>query len=244
MPATITAVRTTKIFCREGCPARPLPRNTVTMDSVGAALAAGYRPCRRCHPLHPVDEPPPRNAGASRLAVIDTPLGPMIAAEWDGRLAMLEFHDRRMLATQFARLARLLRCTFELAPAPLFDEIRRELSAYFAGRLERFAVPVLTDGTAFQQEVWAELMRIPFGMTRSYAEQARAIGRPAAVRAVARANGDNRLAIVVPCHRVIGADGSLTGYGGKVWRKEKLLELERTGAGADRDSQGVNSLLG
>ena len=90
----------------------------------------------------------------------------------------------------------------------------------------RFDVPITTPGTEFQQKVWSELREIPFGITRSYAEQAKRIGQPAAVRAVARANGDNRIAILIPCHRVIGSDGKLTGYGGGLWRKQKLLEIE------------------
>lgn len=226
MPATITAVRTTKIFCREGCPARPLAKNTVKYDSVGAALAAGYRPCRRCHPLHDPARPPAKDARPVRLAVVATPLGPMIAAALDETLVMLEFHDRRMLHTQFKRLAQYFGCTFVLGTAPVLEETRRQVAAYFAGRLETFSVPLAMPGTAFQRQVWSELQRIPIGTTRSYAEQALAIGNPAAVRAVARANGDNRLAIIVPCHRVIGSDGRLTGYGGKLWRKQALLERE------------------
>ena len=223
---TINAVRTTRIFCRPECPARPLPHNVELLDDVGAALAKGYRPCKRCHPLHDPARPPSRGAPVAGLAVIDTPLGPMVAAEWQGRLALLEFADRRMLATQFARLARLLGCTFEMSDAPVLAEARRELAEYFEGRRRAFDLPLEMAGTPFQQRVWQELTTIPAGKTRSYAQQAAAIGRPTAQRAVARANGDNRIAIVIPCHRVIGSDGSMTGYGGKVWRKRKLLERE------------------
>lgn len=223
---TINAVRTTRIFCRAECPARPLPRNVDKLESVGHALAQGYRPCRRCHPLHDAARPPRREAPAAALAVLETPLGAMIAAEWQGSLALLEFFDRRMLATQFRRLARLLDCTFELRETPLFGRLRRELAEYFDGRRAAFTVPIVAPGSDFQRKAWEALQAIPPGATRSYAEQARAIGNPAAVRAVARANGDNRIAIVIPCHRVIGADGSLTGYGGKLWRKKALLQLE------------------
>jgi O-6-methylguanine DNA methyltransferase len=231
-PAAVTAVRTTKVFCRPGCPARPLPRNTVRYDSVGAALVAGYRPCRRCHPLHDPAHPPRRDAPPVRLAVVPTPLGPMIGGDWNGQLVLLEFADRRMLATQFRRLARQLRCTFAAGSTPLLRETGRQLAQYFAGRLATFTVPLATPGTAFQRAAWAGLRRIPAGVTRSYAAQARAIGKPHAVRAVARANGDNRIAIVIPCHRVLGADGSLTGYGGKLWRKRALLQLEGVSAAA------------
>ena len=224
---TINAVRTTRIFCRPECPARPLPRNVEHLETIGHALAAGYRPCKRCHPLHDPAAPPARDAAAAGLAVVETPLGAMIAAEWQGGLAMLEFFDRRMLATQFRRLGRLLSCTFEMRETALFGRVRAQLAEYFDGRRGSFDVPLMTAGTDFQQRAWTALLTIPAGVTRSYKEQARAIGQPAAVRAVARANGDNRIAIVIPCHRVIGSDGALTGYGGKLWRKKALLEIER-----------------
>lgn len=106
------------------------------------------------------------------------------------------------------------------------EVLERELASYFAGALQEFTVPVAPVGTDFQRAVWAELRRIPYGTTISYATLAERIGRPTACRAVAGANGDNRLAIVIPCHRVIGKDGTLTGYGGGLWRKQRLLELE------------------
>ena len=110
--------------------------------------------------------------------------------------------------------------------SPLLDETRRQLDAYFAGRRTTFALPLAAAGTAFQQTVWTALCRIGYGETISYAELARRIGRPSAVRAVGLANGRNPLSIVVPCHRVIGADGSMTGYGGGLERKVFLLEHE------------------
>ena len=116
---------------------------------------------------------------------------------------------------------------FATGSHPHLERIRRELGEYFAGTRRTFETPLATPGSEFQRAVWAELRTIPFGTTRSYAAQARAIGRPAAVRAVARANGDNRIAIVIPCHRVIGSDGQLTGYGGGLWRKQRLLDHER-----------------
>ncbi len=103
------------------------------------------------------------------------------------------------------------------------------LEDYFRGRLTEFSVPLLTPGTAFQRLVWSQLRAIPSGTTRSYGEIAAEIGRPTAVRAVARANGDNRIAILIPCHRVVGSDGELTGYGGGLWRKRRLLEIEQEG---------------
>lgn len=109
----------------------------------------------------------------------------------------------------------------------VLDPIRRELDAYFAGRLTRFETPVTPHGTAFQQKVWSALVEIPYGETRSYGQLARHIGAERAVRAVGAANGANPIAIVVPCHRVIGANGSLTGFGGGLPVKRALLDLEQ-----------------
>ena len=109
----------------------------------------------------------------------------------------------------------------------LIEQVAREVGAYFEGRLRDFDIPLSLCGTEFQKEVWEGLLAIPYGETRSYADLARTVGRPKAVRAVGRANGMNALAIVVPCHRVVGADGRLVGYGGGLWRKQRLLELER-----------------
>ena len=226
MPRNITAVRTTKIFCRDGCPARPNPENTVQYTTAAEALVAGYRPCKRCHPLHADGAAPSRDAAVVRLAVLPTALGPMIAGALDGKLVLLEFGDRRMVPTQFKRLGRLLKCTFEVADDPVFARTRRQLDEFFAGSRRDFDLPLHVPGTPFQRAAWDALRTIPPGATRSYAQQARAVGAPKSVRAIARANGDNRLAIVIPCHRVIGSDGSLTGYGGGLWRKEKLLQLE------------------
>lgn len=227
MPRNITAVRTTKIFCRPGCPARPKPENTVRYATAAEALVAGYRPCKRCHPLHAEGHAPAKDAPAVTLQVIPTPLGPMIAGAMDGKLVLLEFGDRRMVPTQFKRLARLLRCTFEVGDAPLFAKVRRQLGEFFEGSRRDFDLPLHVPGTPFQRAAWDALLTIPPGTTRSYAQQAAAVGAPKSVRAIARANGDNRIAIVIPCHRVIGSDGSLTGYGGGLWRKENLLSLEK-----------------
>ena len=116
-----------------------------------------------------------------------------------------------------------------LCDARAFDEVRRQLDAYFLGRRRKFDVPMRGAGTAFQEEVWAALCEIPYGETWSYGQLAARIGRPAGSRAVGAANGQNPLSILVPCHRVIGADGKLTGYGGGLPAKQWLLELEQTG---------------
>jgi AraC family transcriptional regulator of adaptative response/methylated-DNA-[protein]-cysteine methyltransferase len=160
----------------------------------------------------------------TRLA---TPLGPMLAAATREALVLLEFVDRRMLPNQIRRIRERLGAVFVPGTNPLLVRCEEQLAAYFAGSLRAFELPLEMPGTPFQRSVWDELRRIPFGDTRSYGELARAVGRPAAVRAVGTANGANALAIVVPCHRVVGADGALVGYGGGLWRKQRLLELER-----------------
>jgi AraC family transcriptional regulator of adaptative response/methylated-DNA-[protein]-cysteine methyltransferase len=165
-----------------------------------------------------------------RVHRILSPLGPMLAGATDEGLCLLEFVDRRMLAAQIRTVARALRCTFVPGANGVIEHAEAELRAYFEGRLTRFTVPLATPGTDFQRRAWNALLDIPYGETRSYADQAEAIGQPTAVRAVARANGANRVAVIVPCHRVIGKDGRLSGYGGGVWRKRRLLELEARAA--------------
>jgi len=110
---------------------------------------------------------------------------------------------------------------------PLLSECFRQLDEYFRGERKRFELKLKPEGTDFQKKVWDELRKIPFGKTASYAEVALAIGRPKAGRAVGGANGRNPIAVIIPCHRVIGSDGSLTGFGGGLWRKERLLKHER-----------------
>ncbi|MGE0759129.1 MAG: bifunctional transcriptional activator/DNA repair enzyme AdaA [Pirellulaceae bacterium] len=158
---------------------------------------------------------------------IDTPLGTMVALASEHALNLLEFADRRGLEREILCLRRRTQAAIVPAPHPLLESIRTELTRYFAGESLEFSTPVAWRGTAFQQQVWEQLLTIPAGTTRSYAQQAAAIGMPAAVRAVARANGANQLAIIVPCHRVVGSDGSLTGYAGGLARKRWLLDHER-----------------
>ena len=155
-----------------------------------------------------------------------TPLGPMIAGGNEEALYFFEFSDRRRLEKQLDRLRARMDCVLIPGDNAILQRVEAEIEAYFAGDLREFSIPLLAPGTEFQRTVWNELQRIPFGETRSYADVARAIGRPSAVRAVARANGDNRMAIFIPCHRVVGSDGRLTGYGGGLWRKQHLLDLE------------------
>ncbi|MCY1128174.1 trifunctional transcriptional activator/DNA repair protein Ada/methylated-DNA--[protein]-cysteine S-methyltransferase [Frigidibacter sp. RF13] len=317
-------VATTGVFCRLTCPARkPRPENCSFFGSVRDCLDAGYRPCKRCHPLAPeamadpsipvllaaLDERPDhrfseadvermgfdpstvrrafkRQYGMTFLdmarqrrlrdgfvtisaggSVIDaqldarfesasgfraafaallgrapgrldpdpllfadwiaTPLGDMISICSRSELHLLEFIERKALRTELGRLDRHAKGRIGLGKTPPGAQIRDELADFFAGRSAEFRTPLAYHGSGFTQLVWDELRRIPPGAVCSYTDIARRIGRPEAVRAVARANGANQLAVVVPCHRVLGADGALTGYGGGLWRKQKLIEIER-----------------
>ena len=168
-----------------------------------------------------------RAIGVLRAKWLETPLGPMLALADDRGLHLLDFVDRRGLERALVMLQKRLAARVLPGEHRYLAQIDAELAAYFAGTRRTFATPVALTGSPFQLRVWEALRTIPAGETWSYAELARRIGQPSAVRAVGRANGDNRLSIVVPCHRVIGADGALTGYGGGLARKQKLLDLER-----------------
>jgi AraC family transcriptional regulator, regulatory protein of adaptative response / methylated-DNA-[protein]-cysteine methyltransferase len=169
-----------------------------------------------------------RSRGVVSLTRIATPLGPMVAAAVGGKLCLLEFADRPSLETELRRVKRDFDAPIIVGDDLVFADTTAQLEEYFAGDRHVFDLPVAEFGSPFQRAVWRLLCAIPYGGTSSYADQAAAIGRPAAVRAVARANGQNRVAIVIPCHRVIGSDGKLTGYGGGLWRKRFLLDLERS----------------
>lgn len=157
----------------------------------------------------------------------DAPLGPMIAVANETGLCLLEFGDRRMLESEFSDLQKRLNAVLLPGKNEFTEAAILQLLEYFAGERKTFSVPLHAPGTAFQQRVWAALREIPYGETRSYGEIAAAMSNPGAVRAVGTANGMNRIAIMIPCHRVIGADGTLTGYGGGLWRKDWLLKHER-----------------
>ncbi len=162
-----------------------------------------------------------------RLGWIETPLGPMAAGASEVGVCLLEFSDRRMLEAQLGSLRNRFRLPIVPAESPHFALLRQELASYFRGSLRAFTVPLALRGSAFQERVWRGLLEIPYGETLSYAGLAGKLGVPGAARAVGMANGRNRLAILVPCHRVVNADGNPGGYGGGLWRKRALLDLER-----------------
>jgi AraC family transcriptional regulator of adaptative response/methylated-DNA-[protein]-cysteine methyltransferase len=160
------------------------------------------------------------------LSWLESPLGPLVAGATDRGVCLLEFSDRRMLEAQLEgvrqRLGPVLPGTH-----PLLDQLRAELTEYFAGDRRAFGVPLVYPGTPFQEKVWNALRAIPYGETISYEKLAWSVGAPRAQRAVGHANGQNRLAILIPCHRVVNKDGRLGGYGGGLWRKQLLLDFER-----------------
>ena len=173
--------------------------------------------------------PPSRADGVNCLYArwIDTPLGAMIALGGEDGIHLLEFVDRRGLENDILKIRKRAECFIVPGNNPHLDQIGEEVEKYFSGSAMRFTVPVVTAGSSFEQAVWKLLQTIPPGRTWSYAQLAQKLGKPGASRAVGRANGRNCLAIVIPCHRVIRADGELCGYGGGIWRKKWLLEYER-----------------
>lgn len=174
-------------------------------------------------------DPPSKAADKSALMMrwLDTPLGAMVAVASEEALCLLEFADRRMMETQLRVLMARLKCVILPGQNDVLRQAEKELEDYFEGRMRSFTVPLSYPGTPFQVAAWERLLRIPYGEILSYGQQAKDMGFPDAQRAVGKANGDNRLAIIIPCHRVVRSDGSLCGYGGGLWRKKRLLELEQ-----------------
>jgi len=158
---------------------------------------------------------------------LETPLGTMYACAVEQGICLLEFTDRKMLETELKSLAKQLNASIIQGANRHFGLLHDQLAEYFEGKRKEFTVTLFTPGSEFQQTVWKELQNIPYGSTRSYKQQALALKRPEAIRAVANANGMNRISILIPCHRVIGEDGNLTGYGGGIWRKKWLLDFEK-----------------
>jgi AraC family transcriptional regulator of adaptative response/methylated-DNA-[protein]-cysteine methyltransferase len=163
---------------------------------------------------------------------IDTKLGPMLAIADEEALYLLEFVDRRGLEREIERLRKKTKQAIIPGVTAPIRSIESEIDEYFKGERREFTTPLFFLGSPFQKHVWEELKKIPFGETRSYANIAKAIGKPTAFRAVANANGANQLAIVIPCHRVINTNGALGGYGGGIVRKNWLIHHEKHGVKA------------
>ena len=213
----VAAVRTTGIFCRPSCRVRkPLRKNVTFLADAAAARAAGYRACLRCHP---------DGAGQVRVRRIETTIGPMTIGATDTAVVLADFTNRKLMPAQLAAVRRRFGPTIE-CPSPLLDRTETQLREFLAGSRREFDLPIDTPGSAFQERVWSELRRIPYGETIAYRDLAERVGSPRASRAVGLANGSNRLAVIVPCHRVVAAGGGLGGYGGGLDAKRHLLDLE------------------
>lgn len=157
---------------------------------------------------------------------IKTPIGEMIAGATDDGLCLLEFNDRPALPKELHDLKLLLHTEIVEEEHGIINLTKIQIDEYFQGKRKEFSIKLNTPGTEFQNKVWSILREIPFGKTRTYKDQAVLLGNPASIRAVGKANGDNRISIIIPCHRVIGTNGDLIGYGGGLWRKHHLLEFE------------------
>lgn len=162
---------------------------------------------------------------------IETPLGKMTACATSRGLCLLEFEERESIDKQIGDVLKRLDGNLVEGQNPHLDCAKKELSEYFSGTRKQFTVTLDMVGTDFQKQVWNELLNIPYGQTCSYMQQTKALGDPNKIRAVASANGKNKIAVIIPCHRVIGSDGSLTGYAGGIERKRQLLDLESSGKG-------------
>ena len=212
-------------------------RNGAPLDDV--ALGHGYESHSGFREafVRTFGQPPGRGRRAD-CTVIDwaeSPLGPVLVAATAEGVCLLEFTDRRALEAQFAALRRRFAGAIVPGKNPHLDRLEGQLAEYFAGTRTEFDVPLVYPGTPFQEAVWGQLLRIPYGETRSYEDIAVAVGVPSGPRAVGRANGLNRIAIVIPCHRVVNKGGKLGGYGGGLWRKQFLLDLERRAGASSRE---------
>ncbi len=194
--------------------------NVEFYHTVKDALEAGCRPCKICKPAE--------NQNIIQVSRLTTPLGPMFIGSTQRGICLLEFTSRKSLETELQDLQQKRNARILTGENTHIKQAREELEQYFAGRRRQFNVALDPVGTEFRQLVWRSLLTIPYGTTISYLEQAKRLGREKSVRAVASANGYNKIAIIIPCHRVIGSDGSLTGYGGGLERKKWLLDLEQS----------------
>ena len=164
---------------------------------------------------------------------MDTPVGKMLAGATDEGLCLFDFQYRHTIKTILKRIETHTGLLFTEKEHPVFQVLELQINQYFVGESKEFDIPLHLAGTPFQIKVWQGLLQIPYGQTRSYEQQSIFLGNEKAIRAVAGANGENGIAIIVPCHRVIGKNGSLTGYGGGLPKKKWLLEHERKHAGIE-----------
>ena len=201
-------------------------RQTVTTT----AFESGYESLSGFHQaFRNVTGLSPSQARRRLLITLDqfsTPLGPVYAGSSERGLCFLEFTDRKMIDRQIEQLQQQMQAKFVHGKSDILDQLKQQMAEYFSAKRTRFDLPLDLYGSDFQKQAWDALLHIPYGETRSYQQQADYIGNPKAVRAIASANAKNHIAIVIPCHRVIAKDGGLAGFGGGIWRKKFLLDLE------------------
>lgn len=169
-----------------------------------------------------------KNKGVILINRLTTPIGPMFIAATESGVCLLEFTDRKMLETELSDLQKRLKANILVGENLMIKNAKKQIADYFKGERKSFDIPLHAPGTAFQIKVWEILKEVAYGTTSTYQKQAQKIENPKAIRAVARANGANRIAILIPCHRIIGKDGHLTGYGGGIERKKWLLQFEKS----------------
>lgn len=196
---------------------------TTALDSGYDSLSGFHGAFRNVTGMSPSQS---KNRSLITLRQFSTPLGPMYAGVSETGLCLLEFTDRKMIDAQIEQLQKTMNASFIVGRNALLDRVEQQINEYFNGERRSFDIPLDIRGTDFQKQAWDALLKIPYGEIRSYQQQADRIGKPNAVRAVASANAKNHIAIVIPCHRVIAKDGGLAGFGGGIWRKRFLLDLE------------------
>ncbi|PCJ64796.1 MAG: cysteine methyltransferase [Bacteroidetes bacterium] len=167
------------------------------------------------------------------ISYYNSPYGELILGTYNEQLCLCDWRYRKMRDAVDNRIKKILNASFTKGNSKVLEETVRQLEMYFKGELKQFNLPVLYAGTDFQKQVWSELMNIPYGNTETYLNLSKRLGNVKAIRAVATANGANAISIIVPCHRIIGSDGSLVGYAGGLPAKKKLLDLENP----ERDRQ-------
>ncbi len=159
-------------------------------------------------------------------SIVSTPYGALVLGDFQGELVLCDWYYRKMRKSINQRISKGLNASFVSGESKLLSEVEQQLNQYFRGHLVEFDLPIRLIGSEFQQSVWNQLKGIPYGQTVNYSELSKKMGNPKAIRAVAAANGANALALIVPCHRVIGKNGAMVGYAGGLNVKVNLLQLE------------------
>ncbi len=222
---------TFQAYCRARRMGQALSQVQRGADLTGVALEHGYDSTSAFRDAfsRTFGRTPGRSRGGDRIVSrsLESPIGPLTVCAGTSAVCLLEFGNRRSAKSQMAAIEKRFGCAVVPGESEHLDRLANELARYFAGELTRFTVPIDYRGTPFQVSVWKGLLRIPYGKTSSYEQLAHRVGRPSAHRAVGTANGRNPIAIVIPCHRVVNKSGQLGGYGGGLWRKQFLLDLEQ-----------------